>query len=445
MWQNSDSNEDALSKTHHTDAPPLNSADTLYSLSAVRALALHTQGLTAPLSRRPRPSIEDLYSAIERVAWVQIDTLQVVRRAQYLTLWSRLGSYDTADFDTLLFDSGSTSPDNGRRLFEYWTHAACIIPLTEYRYLMPMMRRHASGGAGWRRTWATDPENARLLETIVERIRVEGPSRPADFRTGRKRQGTWWNWDAAKIALEHLYNVGELAISNRVNFQRVYDIRDRVLPEWVDRSEPTEDEAYNRLLNLSLKALGACSPAQVGDYFHMRRTESKPFIDALIADGTFVRVVAQIADRSTQELLLHRDNTPLLERAADGDLKPRRTTFLSPFDSLFWAKDRDMDFWKFRQILECYKRAPDRIWGYFCLPILDRDRIVGRLDPKMERKTGVLRIKRLYLEPGVRPSARLASSVARAMRDFMRFHDANDLVLEHSDPAEFGEKLLAAM
>ena len=100
-----------------------------------------------------------------------------------------------------------------------------------------------------------------------------------------------------------------------------------------------------------------------------------------------------------------------------------------------------MDFWKFNQVLECYKRAPDRIWGYFCLPILDRDRLVGRLDPKMERKTGVLRIKKLYLEPGVRPSARLASSVARAMRDFMRFHDANDLVLEHSDPPEFGEKL----
>ena len=178
----------------------------------------------------------------------------------------------------------------------------------------------------------------------------------------------------------------------------------------------------------------------------MKRTESKPFVDALIADGTFVTIAAQVADRSTQELLVHRDNIPLLGRAADGDLKPRRTTFLSPFDSLFWAKDRDMDFWKFRQILECYKREPDRIWGYFCLPILDRDRLVGRFDPKMERKTGVLRIKRLYLEPGVRPSPRLASSVARAMRDFMRFHDANDLVLEHSDPARvWREDCMAAM
>ncbi len=429
----------------YTGDPTLKTSDTIYPLSAVRALALHTQGLTAPLAGRPRPDIEDVYSAIQRVAWVQIDTLQVVQRAQYLTLWSRLGSYDTSDFDRLLFDDGSTSPDNGRRLFEYWTHAACIIPLTEYRYLMPMMRRHASGGAGWRRTWATDPENARLLETVIERIRDEGPSRPVDFRTERKKQGTWWNWDEAKIALEHLYNVGELAISNRVNFQRVYDILDRVLPNWVDSTEPTEAEANTRLLELSLMALGACTPAQVGDYFHMKRTESKPFVDALIADGTFVKIEAQIADRSAQELLIHRDNLPLLERAADGDLKPLRTTFLSPFDSLFWARDRDMDFWKFNQVLECYKPAPDRIWGYFCLPILDRDRLVGRFDPKMERSTGVLRIKKLHLEPGVRTSARLVSSVARAMLDFMNFHDATDLVIEHSDPPEFGENLLAAM
>ncbi len=391
------------------------------------------------MRRGARPGIDDVYSAVERVGWVQIDTLQVVRRAQYLTLWSRLGTYDPDDLDRLLFDDGSTSPDNKRRLFEYWTHAACIIPLTQYRYLMPMMRRHKSGGAGWRRTWATDPENARLLESVMERIQADGASRPADFRTERKQSGTWWNWDAAKIALEHLYNVGELTISNRANFQRVYDVRDRVLPEWVDRSEPTDEEAIRHLLEVSMKAHGVCAPVQVGDYFHMKRTVSKPIVESLIENGVFVPIRAKLADRREHELVVHRDNLHLLERAADGDLKPRRTTFLSPFDSLFWAKGRDMSFWKFEQVLECYKREPDRIWGYFCLPILDRDRLVGRFDPKLERSTGVLRLKKLHLEPGVRPSNRLASSVARAMRDFMRFHEATELVIEHSDPGSFGE------
>ncbi len=418
---------------------------TVYPLSAVRALALHTQGLSEPIRRRPRPSADDVYSAVERVGWVQIDTLQVVNRAQYLTLWSRLGAYDPAHLDSLLFDGGSPSPDNNRRLFEYWTHAACIIPLAYYRFLMPMMRRHARGGAGWRRTWARDPENAKLLNSVLTRIESDGPSRPSDFRTEKKQPGAWWNWDSAKIALEHLYNTGELAISNRVNFQRVYDLRDRVLPKSIDRNEPTEDEAIRRLLEISMNALGICAPVQVGDYFHMKRTESKSFIERLIADGTFVPVNAQLADRRTHELLVHRDNLSLLERAADGDLRPRRTTFLSPFDSLFWPRDRDTIFWKFRQILECYKPEPDRIWGYFCLPILDRDRLVGRFDPKIERANGLLRLKKLYLEPGIRPSARLAASVARAMRAFMRFHDADDLVIEHSDPAEFGAKLMAAM
>ncbi len=392
-----------------------------------------------------RAGPEDLYSAVERVGWVQLDTLQVVNRAQYLTLWSRLGTYDTNLLDSLIFDSGSASPDNGRRLFEYWTHAACIIPLTEYRNVIPLMRKRGQGRGGWHRRWASDPENRKLVQSFLGRIRTEGAARPSDFRTEKKSPGSWWNWDHAKIALEYLYDIGELAISNRVNFQRIYDVRDRVLPHWVDRTEPSEEDALKRLLEISLKSLGVCEPAQVGDYFHMKRTEAKPLVDSLIADGTFKRVDATLADRKTHELLVHKGNLPLLDMAADEELKPRRTTFLSPFDSLFWARDRDMSVWKFWQVLECYKPEADRIWGYFCLSILDRDRLVGRFDPKMERSTGVLRLKKLYLEPGVRPSARLASSIARAMRDFMRFHNAHDLVIEHSDPPDFADKLTAAL
>ena len=416
-----------------------------YPLAAVRALALHTQGLDGPMRRGSRPGIDDVYSAVERVGWVQIDTLQVVRRAQYLTLWSRLGAYDPDHLDDLLFDGGSTSPDNGRRLFEYWTHAACIIPLTQYRHVIPLMRRRGSGRGGWHRKWAADPENRKFVKMILERVQSEGAARPADFRTEKKAPGSWWNWDYAKIALEYLYDIGELAISNRVNFRRIYDARDRVLPEWVDRTEPAEHEALSHLLETSMKAFGVCAPVQVGDYFHMKRTESRSIIESLVSDGVFVPIRATLADRQEHDLLVHRDNLTLLEQAADGDLKPRRTTFLSPFDSLFWARGRDMSFWKFEQVLECYKREPDRIWGYFCLPILDRDRLVGRFDPKLERGKGVLRLKKLHLEPGVRPSGRLASSVARAMRDFMRFHEATDLVIEHSDPPEFDDRLIAAL
>ncbi len=423
----------------------MSSNDTVYPLKAIRALSLHTQGLASPTRRRGKPSVEDALSTVERVGWVQIDTLQVVNRSQYIALWSRLGDYDMGHLDNLLFDGGNSSPNNGRRLFEYWAHAACIIPLTSYRWFMPMMRRRASGRGTWHRKWVADPDNARFVDSLLERIRKEGAARPADFRTGRRAPGSWWNWDDAKIALEYLYDIGELAIANRINFQRIYDVRERVVPAWVDMNETTHEEGLKRLLEISLRALGACEPAQVGDYFHMKRTEAKPLVQSLIEDGIFQKVNAKLADDNVRELVVHRENAPSLKMAADGEVRASRTTFLTPFDSLFWARNRVMDVWKFEQTLECYVPEPKRRWGYFCLPILHRDRLVGRMDPKVERKTGLLRIKNLYLEPGVKPGARLVSGVARAMRDFMKFHKATDLAIERSEPAEFGKRLEAAM
>ena len=417
----------------------------VYPLPAVRALALHTQGLGEPPRRGRRPTVDDLYAAVERVGWVQIDTLQVVRRAQYLTLWSRLGTYDPDDLDRLLFDGGRGGPDNGRRLFEYWMHAACIIPLSHYPLALPMMRGRAEGRNGWHRAWAGDPDKARLLQEVLARVEADGPMRPADIRTEKKRPGNWWNWDDAKVALEHLYDAGELAICNRVNFQRVYDLRDRVLPRWVDRSEPEPEQALRTLLEISSKALGICTPAQVANYLHAKQADARHLVERLIADGRLVAVAARLADGSAHELVVHRDNLRLLQRAADGELSPRRTTFLSPFDSLFWAGGRDQSFWRFRQVLECYKPAPLREWGYFCLPILDRGRLAGRFDPKLERSKGLLRLKKLYLEPGVRPSERLVTAMARSMRDFLRFHQADDLEIEHSDPPELATRLLAAL
>ena len=417
----------------------------VYPLAVVRAVVLHAQGLCEPLPRSRRPVADDVYAAVERVGWVQIDTLQVVRRAQYLTLWSRLGSYDPGDLDRLLFDGGRGGPENGRRLFEYWMHAACIIPLSHYRLALPMMRGRAEGRNGWHRAWARDADKTRLLRAVLARVEANGPMRPADIRTEKKQPGTWWNWDDAKIALEYLYDAGELAICNRVNFQRVYDLRERVLPRWVDRREPDPEQALRTLLEISAKALGICTPAQVANYLHAKQADARPLVGGLLADGRLVTVSARLADGAVHELAVHRDNLPLLERAADGELPPRRTTFLSPFDSLFWANGRDLQFWRFRQVLECYKRQPQREWGYFCLPILDRGRLVGRFDPRLERNKGLLRLKKLYLEPGVKPGARLIAAVARAMRDFLRFHGAGDLAIEHSDPPELAAKLTSAL
>ena len=415
-----------------------------YPLTAARALALHTQQLDAPVPDIA-PGAEDIYETVDRVGWVQLDTLQMVQRSQYLALWSRLGPYDTADFDHLTFGNGTIEGNNDRRLFEYWMHAACIIPLSLYRFTIPTMLNHKYRQGKRRREWLEDPANIKVLDAVLAHVRENGLARSADFERTDGRRGTWWDWKPAKIALEHLYNTGELTIANRVNFQRIYGITETVLPDWVDTTPPTEEEAYLTLLDKSARALGICAPMQVPDYFHMKRTPAKPLIRRMLDEGILIPVNVELHDGTIAEMVVHRANFQLLERAASGDIALERTTFLSPFDSLFWAKGRDIQFWGFQQILEAYKPAPQRIWGYFCQPILHKDRLVGRFDPKLERRESTLRLRHLYLEPGVKPEDDLVAGIAAALRSFMAFHDATDLVIEQSKPRGLRRKLLKAM
>jgi uncharacterized protein len=407
-------------------------------LRVVRTLALHAQALAAPAEAETPVMPEALYAIVEQLGCVQIDTLHMVRRSHYLVLWSRAGQYDPADFDRLIYD-----PDN-RRLFEYWQHAASIIPLAEYRYRLHMMRYYQQGG-GWWPKWGEKPTNRAVIDAVRERVRAEGGLKAADFKDDRPNRGTWWDWKPAKHALEYLYNTGEFMIADRVNFQRVYDLRKRVLPAWVDTSEPAPDEECRHHVARAARALGVGTAGHFADYAYMKRGEAAPYVADLVDGGELIEMDAETASGAVSTLLVHRDLLPLIEPATDGALQAERTTFLSPFDSLFWPRDRDQQAWGFRQTLEAYKRAPDRIWGYFCLPILYRDRLVGRFDPKLERSNGTLRLKALYLEPDTVPDDDLIASVAGAMRDFMAWHGATDLVIERSTPDDFGPKLLAAL
>jgi uncharacterized protein YcaQ len=403
-------------------------------------LALCAQGLATPNGAEPAPTPDAIYGAVERLGAVQIDTLHVVRRSRYLALWSRLGRYDPADFDRLVYEPAQ------RRLFEGWQRAACIIPLVEYRYQMPHQRRLRDDPAPMSRKWLAQPGSAELVQVVLERIRQEGPLRVSDFeRDGGERRGSWWDWSPVKNALEHLYAWGDLMIAGRVNFQRIYDLTERVLPAWVDTGEPTPEERDRHWVEQAVRAFGACEPAQAGDSAWMKRARSRPHVEALLAEGILVAVQAELCDGTAHTLVVHRDNLPLLDQAAEGGLRAERTTFLSPFDSLFWPQRRDQRLWGFRQALEAYKPAAKRQWGYFCLPILHKSRFVGRFDPKLERESGTLRLKALYLEPGFKPTGELVTAVAVAMRDFLAFHSARDLIIERSEPPGFGKKLAAAL
>jgi uncharacterized protein YcaQ len=414
----------------------------VYSLAAVRALALHSQRLASPLdaSTKKANGPEVISNLVEAIGCVQIDTLHMVHRSQYLALWSRLGAYDVANFDRLIYQR------EHRSLYEYWQHAACIIPLKHYRYSLHKMndyRNPNESHVGWAR-WLADPKNTALLEQVRQRIRQNGSVRGGDFEYDGPKRGSWWDWKPAKIALEYLYDCGELMIADRVKFQRVYDLKERVLPEWVDTSQPTEDELNRHRVDKVRRHWGS---ARSGTLLITPIPAVQPpdVRQTLIDEGTLIEVKGEVFDGEPKTLVVHRDNLPLLKQAADGALKAERTTFLSPFDSLFWAKRRDMLFWNFFQTLEAYTPEPKRRWGYFCLPILHKDRLVGRFDPKLERKTGTLRLKALHLEPGIQPDEELIADVAAAMRDFMAFHHAKTLTIERSNPPVFAKKLLKAM
>jgi uncharacterized protein YcaQ len=411
---------------------------TIYPTSALRAVALHAQHLHSPNGSESTPTPDVLYQVINQIGCVQIDTLHMVRRSQYLVPWSRIGIYTPELFDNLIF-----GPE--RRLFEGWEHAATIIPLAEYCFQMPRQRNLREHPTNWYTHWLNDLVQKDFVPQVLERIRREGALKVSNFESDGRKGGTWWNWRPAKAALELLFAFGELMIANRDKFQRVYDLTERLLPKWVDMREPTVEERDRFWVERGAKALGVCTARQAGDYTWMKVTKSRPIVEALVKDGILLQIMGELADGKAVDLIIHRGNLTLLEQATDGALKAGRTTFLSPFDSLFWAARRDEMFWGFHKSIEAYLPAPKRVYGYFCLPILHKDQLVGRFDPKLERKTGTLILHALYLEPGIKPSEQLVQDVAGALRDFMAFHEARELVIEHSEPVAFGWKLMKAI
>jgi hypothetical protein len=413
-----------------------NRAPAPYPIHAVRAVALHAQGLTTENGSEPKPTRGSIFKIADQLGAVQIDTLQVAARAHYLTIWSRLGSFAPADFDALAFDP------NDRRMFEGWYHAACYIPTYEYRYQMPHQRDLREHPTAWYHTWLSKIGHAETINFVRERITREGGMKVSDFERGDHPAGSWWNWRPAKVALEYLYAFGELAIADRIKFQRKYDLTERVIPAWADRSEPTKEERDRHWVEQGAKALGVFESRHAPDYTWMKLTKGRKLLAELVKEGIVVEVQAEFADGQVHSAFVHRDNLKLLKKAADGALKAGRATFLNPFDNLFWAQGRDETFWNFDRLFEAYVPAPKRKYGYFNMTILRGDQLIGRFDPKVERDQKRLRLKALFLEKGFKPDDDLIADVALAMRDFMRFHHADDLVIDKSDPVSFGKKLI---
>lgn len=416
---------------------PKHKSTIIYPLAALRSLPLHTQLLSTANKTAITASPDAITDLVRVLGYIQIDTLHVVHRAHNVALWSRFGNYAIEDFHRLIYAPGE------RRLYEGWGHAASIIALEDYRYHRWRTDKKISFNLGFD-DWLSKPGNRALVDQVLDRIRAEGGLRVSDFEYTGPRREPWYDWKPVKRALEALFAHGDLMVADRVNFQRVYDLRERVVPDRVDTS-PVDPEVGRRYcLEQAAKALGVFEAKHLTFYAYMRATPARPLVRALVDDGALVEIRGETIS-GAQKWLVHRDNLPLLQRAADGEISPARTTFLSPFDSLFWAGDRDQKLWAFHQLLEAYKPEAERVYGYFCFPILHKDRLVGRFDPKLDRSNGVMHLNALYLEPGVEPDDELVADVAAAMRDFIDWHGARDLRIAKSEPAVFGEKLAQAL
>ena len=387
---------------------------TTLPLSAVRTLHLAAQGLLAPLRRRATK--DDVLATIRRMAQLQIDTIHVVARSPYLVLFSRLGPYAPEWLDEHLAEGN---------LFEYWSHEACFVPIEDFGLLRHRMLDPA--GMGWKYSVKWHAEYASEIEQLLERIRETGPVRSADFARTEGSGSGWWDWKPEKRHLEVLLTTGQLMIAERQNFQRIYDLTERVLPAWDDaRDLPTPAAAKHELLRRSCQALGVVRSEWVADYYRLRKGRYAPAVHALADAGELIPV--QVEGWSG-DVFVHRDLSGQLEDAASGQIKSSVTTVLSPFDPVVWDRKRASALFDFDYTIECYTPAAKRKYGYFVLPILSRGRLIGRLDAKAHRAQGVFEVKALYLEPEVRIGPRLIADLRRALQRAADWHGTSKLVV----------------
>jgi uncharacterized protein YcaQ len=294
----------------------------------------------------------------------------------------------------------------------------------------------------WRYSHAVLEKHAAEAERLLGHVREHGPVRSADFERPDRGGGGWWGWKPEKRILESLFTAGELMIARREGFQRVYDLRERVLPGWSDADLPSVESAHRALALKAVRALGVAQAKWVADYFRMGKTETPRLVRALAAEGALDTVEVE---GWKEPGYVHPDHRALAESAAAGGVKPALTTLLSPFDPLVWDRARASELFGFEYRLECYTPAPKRVYGYFTLPILRRGALVGRLDPKAHRRDGVFEVKALYLEPGVRVTQGLVADVARAILECAAWHGTPRVVIGRTEPAALAAKLSAAL
>lgn len=352
----------------------------MLSASEARRIALRAQGFGVP-RRTAAADARAIMSTFERIGLVQIDSVNVIVRSHYFPLYSRLGTYDLTLLERLVWEK------RGRKLFEYWGHEASLIPLGLHPLLRWRMARAARGEGTWGRVAAIAREKPGFVNAILREVEQRGPLASGDIAEHRSTGGGWWGWSEVKVALEYLFWSGALTTARRRNFERLYDLPERVFaPAILALPTPDEASAKRELLRIAARALGVATRLDLRDYFRLE-IDANERIDELVEQGDLVPVRVE---GWKQSAYLTRDI-----------VVPRRVdarALLSPFDSLVWERSRDRRVFNFDYRIEIYTPAPKRVHGYYVLPFLYGDRLAARVDAKARRDTGVLDALAIHYE-----------------------------------------------
>lgn len=383
---------------------------------AARRLLLGAQGLLDDPERKATAAV--LKRLLVQLGFVQIDTINVLARAHDLTLFSRLHGYRPAQLQRLL--------EKERFLFEAFTHDASVVPSAWYGQWKLRFRRDAARikeHAWWQHHFrGTDAE--QVIRAVKARVAAEGPLRSADFEHPEKR-GPWWSWKPQKAALDYLWRSGELAIAGRVHFAKLYDLPERVLPLVHAAPEPDPDTHLEWACASAAERLGVFTPKELADYWaNVEVAAARVWCDLAVKSGRLLTAEVESANGSLQRAFLLSDWEERWRRLPE---PPQVTRLLSPFDPVLRDRARGLRRFGFDYRFEAFTPEPKRIHGYYVLPILEGDRLVGRLDPKLHRDQGLLEVRGLCWEPGIKATKARLRGLRDALERLATFVGAEDL------------------
>ncbi|MGF1684180.1 winged helix-turn-helix domain-containing protein [Photobacterium minamisatsumaniensis] len=369
------------------------------TLPMARKLALLSQGLPAKPQRGN--ALSETLASIIQLGYVQIDTIATVQRAHHHTLWSRNPGYKTSLLNQLVAD---------KSVFEYWSHAAAYLPMQDYRYSLP---RKLALKEGKQNHWFQ--RDHKLMRDVLKRIEDEGPLMAKDF-TSESKKSNGWGSKPTKQALENLYMQGDLMIADRKHFHKVYDLTERVLPNNIDVSVPTEKEYAHFLVLRYLRAHGFGDLSEIS--YLLKGV--KPLVKAAINElcGSDKVVQFKMNDK------VYYTYTGAFERLNER-LNRQKAKILSPFDNLLIQRKRAQAVFNFDYLLECYLPAAKRQYGYFCLPILWDGKLVARADCKADKHSSTLQVLNLFLESTLRKKEPFFTALEDELSAFAQFNQCD--------------------